>query len=260
VPDIKLPKQEDFPEGLREHAKQADDGSGFVVNVVPKSKLDEFRTNNDDLKRKNEELTNKVTSYATVVGDDLEKVKSEVTDLRSIAQQVKDGKLKGSTEITAELERRTAEMKNGYETQLRALGEKLTTVTGERDKVRSDFDLSKVDQLITSAVLAEDSGVNPAALSDVLTRARGVYKVSKDGKVVAMNGDTVVYGSDGVTPLPAKEWLGKVIAEAPYLAKHNAGGGANGGSNTKDAGFGSPEFQKLPPAERIKRFRQAAKG
>lgn len=260
MPDIKLAKQEDFPEGLREHAKKTEDGSGFVVNVVPKSKLDEFRTNNDDLKRKNEELTNQVTSFVSIVGDDIGKAKSEITDLRAVAQQVKDGKLKGSTEITAELERRTAEMKAGYETQLRELGEKLVGVTGERDKIKGDFDSSKVDQMITSAVLAEDSGINPAALSDVLTRARGVYKVSKDGKVVAMNGDTVVYGSDGVTPLPAKEWLGKVIAEAPYLAKHNAGGGANGGSSTKDAAFNSPEFQKLPPAERIKRFRQAAKG
>jgi hypothetical protein len=256
VPDIVLSKQEDFPEGLREHAKQTEDGKGFVVNVVPKASLDEFRNNNITLKTQQEALTAKLQGFTTLLGEeDLEKAKTTLTELRTIAQQVKDGKLKGSAEITAEIERRTADMKTGYETQLRELGKKVETVTAERDGIKTEFDRSKVDQLITGAVLAEDSGVNPAALSDVLTRARNVYRV-KEGKVVAMDGDTVIYGADGVTPLPPKEWLAKVIAEAPYLAKQSAGGGAAGGGASKGAGgFNSPEFKSLKPQERLKQFR-----
>lgn len=258
MPEIKFKTKDAFPEGLRELAVEKD--GEFVVDVVPKSKLDEFRNNNITLSQENVGLKNKVEALSTIVGDDPEKFKSELSDLRTVSQQVKDGKLKGSTEITAELERRTAEMKNGYETQLRELGGKLQTSEKAFGDLKTEFDRSKIDQLVTSAVLAEDSGINPAALHDVLTRAHGVYRVNKDGKVVAMQGDTVIYGADGVTPLPPKEWLGKVIAEAPYLAKSSAGGGANGGNVSKDGGFNSPEFQKLPPAERIKRYRQSAKG
>lgn len=258
MPIIKLATKDAFPEGLRELAEEKD--GGFVVDVVPKSKLEEFRENNVNLKVENDGLKNKVSVYEGIVGSDPEKTKSELADLRTIHQQVKDGKLKGSTEITAELDRRTAEMKTGYETQLRELGEKLTTALKEKGDLKSDFDRTKIDQLITSAVLAEDSGVNPAALSDVLTRARSVYRVNADGKVVAMNGDTVMYGSDGVTPLPPKEWLGKVLTEASYLAKPSAGGGANGDVSGKAGLANSPEFQKLPPAERIKRYRKQATG
>lgn len=254
MPEIKLSTKEAFPEGLRELATEKD--GGFVVDVVPKAKIDEFRTNNVNLKVENDALKNKVTVYEGIVGTDPEKMKTELADLRTMAQQVKDGKLKGSTEVTAELERRTAEMKQGFETQLRDMGLKLTNVSKEKDDLKSDFDRTKIDQLVTSAVLAEDSGVNPAALTDVLTRARGAYRVNTEGKVVAMQGDTVVYGSDGVTPLPPKEWLGKVLAEAPYLAKPSAGGGANGGAKGKSGDMASdPGFQSLPPAERIKRFR-----
>lgn len=257
MPDIVLAKQEDFPEGLREHAKATADGKGFVVNVVTKTALDEFRNNNIELKTQNEALVGKVTGFTTLLGEeDLEKAKTSFTELRSIAQQVKDGKLKGSAEITAEIDRRTADMKTGYETQLRESGKKVELVTAERDAIKTEFDRSVVDQTITSAVLAENSGINPAALADVFIRAHKVYRVTKEGKVVAMDGDTVLYGADGVTPLPAKEWLAKVIAEAPYLAKQSAGGGAAGGAGSKGAGgFNSPEFQKLSPSERLKAYR-----
>jgi hypothetical protein len=258
VPIIKLATKDAFPEGLRELVEEKD--GGFVVDVVPKAKLEEFRQNNTTLKVENDGLKNKVTVYEGIVGGDPEKAKAELSELRSIKQQVSDGKLKGSTEITAELERRTAEMKQGYEAQLREQGEKLAAATKEKTDLKNDFDRTKIDQLITSAVLAEDSGVNPAALTDVLTRARSVYKVNAEGKVVAMQGDTIVYGSDGVTPLPPKEWLGKVLTEASYLAKPSAGGGASGDVSGKAGLVNSPEFLKLPPAERIKRFRKQASG
>lgn len=256
MPEIVLAKQEDFPEGLREHAKAKEDGSGFVVNVVLKSALDEFRNNNNSLKSEKDALTGKVQSFIELIGEeDPEKAKALLTELRNVNQQVKDGKLKGTDAIEAEVLRRLDKVKEGFAGQLKELGEKLAASEKSRSEIQAEFDQSKVDQLITSAVLAEDSGVNPAALSDVLTRARGVYRV-KEGKVVAMDGDAVIYGSDGVTPLPAKEWLAKVIEEAPYLAKQSTGGGAAGGGSSKGAnGFNSPEFMKQSPEERLKQFR-----
>lgn len=256
MPVIKMKSRDEWPEGLRELVKEED--GGFVLNVVPKDKLDEFRDNNDDLKKKNAGLETTVAAFASLGLSDPEKAKSELTDLRAIAQKVKDGELKAPDSIEQEIARRVTEVKSGFDNQIKALEAKNAELATDRNGWRTKFDRSVIDQHITNAVLAEDSGVNPAALPDVLTRAHQVYKVNKEGKLVAMNGEAVVYGSDGVTPLPPKEWLGKVLAEAPYLSKDNTGSGATGGL-TQQTGkaFESKEFLALSPAERMKQFRQA---
>jgi hypothetical protein len=44
MPNITLPTRDAWPEELREHVKE--ESGGFVLNVVPKTKLDEFRNTN----------------------------------------------------------------------------------------------------------------------------------------------------------------------------------------------------------------------
>jgi hypothetical protein len=59
------------------------------------------------------------------------------------------------------------------------------------------------------------------------------------------------------------ELLTKLVADAPYLGKSSAGGGANGGNaNSVSGTFGmsAEEFQKLPPTERINLARKAQRG
>lgn len=255
MPIIKFKSAAEVPEGLKAEEKEG----VFVVDVVEKSKLDEFRNNNVNLARERDELKNKVEVYAAVVGDDPDAFKGELGELRNVSQQVKDGKLKGSDAVEQEVARRVASVKEGYDGQIR-------TLTQERDRERQDktaldgeLRRSIVNQAVNEAILASDSGINPAAAPDILARAHNLYTVTPERKLVPKNGDAVVYGQDGVSPMPVKEWLQKLVVEAPHFSLNSSGGGASGGADTKLPGGMSQEaFDKLSPQERIKAARKAS--
>jgi hypothetical protein len=244
------------PEELRGDAKQ--NGTKFVVNVVSNKKLSEFRDNNIALSQERDTLKGKVGTYETLVGPDVEKFTGELTELRTIAQKVKDGSLKGSDAIEQAVQNRVKETKESYETQLRDAGGKLTSVTAERDTWKQKYEQSVLQQQITSAVVHKDSVANPEALADILARAERVFQVQPDGSVVPKKGETVIYGADGTTPMSAKEWLAKLVAEAPYLGKSSAGSGAAGNrAGDQMYGMSHEAFMQLDPAERIRRHREA---
>ena len=256
MPDIVLAKKEDFPEGLREHAVEKD--GKWVVNCQPNAKLVEFRENNIAKSRELEAAQSALVSLKGIVGDDPDRFKSELSELRTTAQKVKDGELKGTSVIEAEVQNRVAAQKAGYDSQLKEAGTKLQAALEKSATWESQYKGARLDQEITNAVMAADSGANPAALPDFLARARQSFRVKDDGTLVRMNGDVVVYSQDGVTPMPPKEWLAGMLKEAPYLAKASAGGGANGGgAGGGNHGMSDSEFQKLSPQERIRLHRQA---
>jgi hypothetical protein len=258
MPDIKYQTKDAIPEGLREYAKEAD--GGFVVSVVPKTKLDEFRENNINIARERDELQNKITSYESIVGEDVGQFKENLEVLKKTHQQVQDGKLKGNEAIEAEVNRRLTDVKTNYESQLREAGAKLQTLEHSRSDFETKFKRSLIDREITNAVLHPESGVNPAALPDILTRAYGLYNVTDDGKLVAKQGDAVVYGADGVTPMQPKEWLSKVLEASPYLGKQSTGGGAAGANGKQTyGGLAQSEFDKLPAQQRLALARSAGK-
>lgn len=255
VADWKFAKREDIPEDIRDEAKEVD--GGFVVSVVGKAKLTQFRDNNIALAQERDRLKAANEVFAKL-GDDPEKLARELSELRDTAQLVKDGKLKGSDAVSAEVQDRLKSAKDAYEAQIKELGTKLSLSEARAKEVDGKFKRSIIDREVTNAVLSDDSGVNPAALPDVLARAYNIYQVTDDGKLVPKNGDAVVYGQDGVTPMLPKEWLGKVLEVSPYLAKQSAGGGAAGGDgkNLKH-GMTEAEFDALPGAEQVRRARAA---
>lgn len=259
MPDITYQSKDAIPEGLREFAKEAN--GGFVVSVVPKVKLDEFRENNLNIARERDALKDKVTVYTELVGDDLTKAREIVHTFKTTHQQVLDGKLKGTDQIEAAVTQRMAEQKKALEDQIAASAQRLNEALGVAKDYETKFKRSTIDREITNAVLHPDSGVNPAALADILTRAYGFFSVEgPDGKLVARQGEAIVYGTDGVSPMPPKEWLAKVLEQAPYLGKQSAGGGASGTQGTHKAygDMSKADFDKLPPAQRIAMARKAA--
>lgn len=247
----------DIPEDLAEFVKEVD--GKFTVDVGPKAKIAEFRDNNIALKQERDALKSKLEVFSKL-GDDPTKLVDELKTLREVDQLVKDGKLKGSDAITAEVDKRLKEARESYEAQIRDLTNKVGASEQKAAQADQKWRGSVLDQRITNAVLAEDSNVNPATLPDILARARNIYTVTDDGKLVPKQGDAVVYGADG-DPMQPKEWLTKVLTEAPYLGKSSAGGGADGGTGGKEFGGLSQEaFSKLSPEERIMRFRAAQAG
>ena len=204
----KIAKLEDVPENVRSLYKQ--EGDAFVLDaegVVPKERLDEFRTNNIQLQQQLDKLK------------DIDPVKYR--ELVDIQRQIDEGKLLKEGKIEEVVNSRVGAMKQALE--------------GERDTYKTRAEASEAQLavlLIDSAVRAEalKSGVQATALDDVVLRARTVYKM-KDGAAVPH--DTkgeVIYSKDGKTPMPMSDWVVELKKTAPHLFAGSQGGGAGGGN------------------------------
>lgn len=258
MPDLSFDSLDAVPEGLREDAKQ--NGDKFVVTVVSNKKLAEFRDNNIALRQKVDGIEPLVSAYRAL-GEDPAKLAAELQELRTTAQQVKDGKLKGTDTIEQEVERRAKERLTGKDEAIADLQRKLQTAATEGTTWKTKYERSVLDQQITNAVIAADSVANPAALPDILSRAAGLFIVQPDGSIIPKKGDQVLYGADGVNPMSVKEWLTKLVQEAAYLGKPSSGGGANGGNAgggvAQKYGMSEAAFNSLPAQERIRLARKA---
>ncbi len=194
-------------------------GDEFQLNVegglVSREKLEEFRDNNIELKKKNESLEEKYKGIDP----------AEARELLKISQSLKETKLIDAGKIDEVVEERTKAMKADYEGKLSALTEK---------DVKQSRQLESL--LIDTAIQAEavKAGVLDKAMDDVLLRGHAEWKVV-EGKAVRMRGDKIVYGKDGTTPESMSEYIAGLSSSAPHLFKPSTGGGANGSGGANGA-------------------------
>lgn len=256
MPVLSFEKKDSIPEGLQDYAKE--ENGKWTIDVAPKVKLDEFRENNIKLSQERDEWANKASRYESIVGEDPDKFNEELGELRKTKSQVEDGKLKGSDAIEKEVLARVDALKKGYEEQLQDAGKKLATAAQERDAYKGMYTQTRLDAAVTQAVLSEDSGLNPQAMPDILSRAREIFTVGNDGKVVPVKDGAVVYGPDGATPMTPLEWAKDLREKAPYLALGSTGGDAGDKDNAKlRGGLSKEDWDKLSGSEKLKRARAA---
>lgn len=95
------------------------------------------------------------------------------------------------------------------------------------------------------------AGALPEAMEDIVLRGGGTWRLNDDGEPVAMNGDEVVLGKDGKTPLTPQEWAESLRETAPHLWPKaqgtNAPGSGSGPRGTSNKGKldGSPEERAM---------------
>ena len=82
MPDFLFDNVEQIAEELRGDAKKNDAGK-FVLNLVPKTKLDEFRENNIKLSKERDDLSKVVAKVLPIVGEDADKFAEELAALRA---------------------------------------------------------------------------------------------------------------------------------------------------------------------------------
>ena len=243
------------PEWLRGDAKEVN--GKIEADVVQTAKVDEFRNNNIKLSTERDALLKTNESLVALVGEDVEAFKTEIETLRKTQQEVNDGKLKGSDAVAKEVESRVQNLKTDYEKQIQAANKETVAYKDKAATLETKLKNTHIDRAITSAVLDENSGVDPRALPDILERARRVYTVEGDDKLVAKDGEAVIYGSDGATPLPPSEWLEKLKEQAPYFFKSSQGGGATGSDGKLPAGLTQEQYDKLSGSEKLALSRKA---
>lgn len=256
MPNIYFDTLEAVPEGLRPHAKTDDEGK-IAVNVVPESKLSEFRDKNIQLSKDNEELGQKVTLLHSIVGDDPDSFKSDIEDMKTIRQRVKDGELKEGRQIEEAIAKRTEEMSKGYKDQLQNESKEKALWRQKFEAENAKFREQVVVSAVKDACMDPELGVNPTAVGDITERAKKVFRVGEDGKLTAYNGDAMIYGADGASSVTPREWAAKLKEEAPYFFKGSNGGGAGGdrgsghGERKVVGGYTREQLAKMSPRDRL---------
>jgi hypothetical protein len=256
--DLTFDTQEAVPEDLREHST-AKDGK-FVVAVAPKAKLDEFRTNNLAVVQDRDKFKGVIDRIRGETDFDPDKADdwfNSFKELKTVKEQVDNGKLVKDTSLDEAVGKKTTEMQRQHQLQVEALTTTGNNLKTENTALREQIVNMEIDNEVGAAASLETSGVRADAIPAVRREAREVFKM-RDGKLVPLdrNGD-IMYGSDGSSPMSPMEWIKtRLTTSAPYLFRESEGGGANGGKGGKDLG----NLDGLSPAERMRRSREAQAG
>lgn len=205
------------PDALREFYTEQDGRFTLAVDgLVPKSKLDEFRTNNITLSQERDALRKQFE------GIDPEKARALLTQ----AQAEQDKKLIDAGKVDELVGQRVETMRKDFETQL-------SSETSKSQKLQAQLENLLIDGAIRDA--AARAGVRATAVEDVLLRGRTMFKLI-DGKAVPMQGNQPIYGKTGEA-MSMDEWLSGLTTNAPHLFEPNRGAGAPGGAAS--AGLGT---------------------
>jgi hypothetical protein len=199
----------------------------FVLQVegaVGKDKLEEFRNNNIALQQQIDKFKNiDPTKHA---------------ELLEIQRKMQEQELIDKGEVDKLVNLRVTTLRETLEGQLTETNNKLSTAN-------SQLEVLLVDNVVKDAAI--QNGVHPAAVDDVLLRARGIYKIV-DGKPVAKDAEgKQMYGSDGVTVLQPSEWVKNLKKTAPHLFQGFQGGGSGGGGGLP----GGKDMSQMSSAEKI---------
>ena len=220
----KFKSRDEIPAELANLYVERDDA--FVLDaegVVEKTKADEMRNHNVDLRKQIEESSRTAT-------EQLKQVQAEKERLELLVQGHKP----------EELDRLVGERIKGLKADW---DKQLSTVTGERDSLTSRLTAIQIDQGVLT--VATKRGLRPTAIPDITSRARVVFKlVNGAPRAFEADGTTLRYGKDGVTPMTLEEWVDAQVADAPHLFESNAGGGA--ASNSAGGAAGNKHSAKNP--------------
>lgn len=240
--------QTDVPGTLLEHYAERDgkwalelDPPMEDVNGI-KSALQQERGLRRDAEK---QLVEVRTKFEGIDPDEHRKLQDRVRGLDDAEVYDKQG-------IEALVLKRTESMKAEHERQVAVLRR-------ENDQLKdtaSDLDKRWRQDRIKTALLdaATKAGVTKAAIQDAVQRGMGVFTELDDhGVVVAKNGDDVRYGKDGISPLAPEEWMANLKTEAPHFWPPSVGSGAPAHHTPGGEGI---DWNALPPAERLTRFRQ----
>lgn len=195
-----------------------------VEGMVPSTRLDEFRTNNIELKKTLEKYE----------GIDVKKYHEMTEKEKKLAEKT----LIDAGELDKVVDQRVQAMKSDHDKAIK-------TLASERDALAGKLSSVLIDSAVKSSAIA--IGVIPTAVDDVVLRAKATFTV-KNGEVVPLDSKgNVIYGKDGDTPLSVDEWVKNLKNSAPHLFEGMRGGGAPGGR----IGPNGQDTSKLSPTQKL---------
>ena len=237
------------PEELKD-AVQEKDGV-FVVKVEPASKIAEFRENNIKISKERDALNGTLSQALKLLGvgspDELSAAEENLGKLRDIARKVEDGELVQNTSLEQALEKRTTEMRSTLQAQIAEKAKEMEAWQKRASAFESKLKNTLIDRAISQAALDKEIGAYPSALPDIMSRARELFTIDDNDKIVPKRNGEIVYGADGTSPMSVKEYLQSLRNDAPHLFQGAQGGGATG--NSKTVKLSRAELAKMTPQQ-----------
>lgn len=222
-----LDSLDDVPEALRE--LYAQDGDRYVLDLDEvdahpgvRNLKSAFEREKEDRRKAREQLRALEAKLGEVADLDPQEAREALNKLR----EIEDKKLLDGGQVEEVVNRRTERMKQDYEQRLTKMQAALEELTGDRDGLRRSLEEVVIDNGLREA--AAKKSVRPSAIRDALGRLKPMFRVV-EGKPVAMDGEQVLYGRDGKSPLTMEEAVEGLIGEAPHLFEPSVGAGMNGG-------------------------------
>jgi hypothetical protein len=211
-------------------AEYNEEGGDYVLDVDEKEykgKLNEFRTNNVDLKRRHEEATRKAEKYKDV---DPDKYAKALEALEKI-EAMEEGELLKKGDVEAVVNKRLEAARKEHEAKLNAANGEKEKIGKEAATLRTKLGRITIHTQALST-LGKIAAVRQGAADDIIGRAERVWRIDEHGDVVAVDDKgEPAFGKDGA--LTFEEWGQKLVQEAPHLFEGSKGGGAEGGEKEK---------------------------
>jgi len=225
----------DVAEPLRDlYTKQ---GDSYVLDIDDKdykAKLDEFRNNNIDLRKKVESLTEAEKEAAALkeqMGQykdiDPERAREAIEKMSAIEEQklIEAGRI---DEVVEErIGRRLERLKSDYDGRIHKLESELENSQGSAGKYRERLEDVLINSSLQNAVM-EVGTPKKGALVDIINRGKSVWTLDDDSNPLPKADGEVIYGKDGKQPITMEEWARSLLMDSPFLFEGSAGGGANG--------------------------------
>ena len=242
---------DEVPESLHEmYTKIGDD---FVLDIEDKdfkSKLGEFRDNNNNLKKTKEDIEAKLKDFEGLDPAEYKKL----LHLRNELDKNEDSELIKSGKIEDLIKKRTSQMEQDFNKRF-----KDATTARESAELRAN-DLTK--QLrglkIRTTVIDKIGSVavpRQGAIDDITNRANSVFDIDDTGEVINKN----FYNKKGELG-SIEEYAHALVETAPFLFEAATGGGANGSRSNTKTGPGGIRVIPNDPIEIGKYFKEIASG
>ena len=197
-----------------------------IEGIVPKTKLDEFRTNNIELK-------NTLDTFKDI---DPVKHAEMVTEIDELKIRLNNSDFDDDA-IKKIVEKRVQTMQD--EMLVKEQNMKNTIGTQARQ-----IETMVIDGQVKSAAL--EHGIAENAMDDVTLRAKSVFRM-EEGKAVGYNGENKIYDDTGVELQNINGWVKGLEKTAAHLFKASQSSNINNGDNTALG-----DVSKMSPVSKIR--------
>ena len=220
--------KEEIPEGAESFYEEVEGKYHLAVEgFTEKSKLDEFRNSNIDLRQQLEDATGKIDSFK---GIDPASAREALTKM----QQVENKELIDKGQFDELLAKQESE----YGGKIDALTKRATEQENSAKKYKDELETYRVTSAIQTAV--NESGTpQSSAVADILARAKNSWSIDDKGNLFCVDSSGKArYSENGTQYLSPQEWSKELIANAPHLFVPSIGSGANGSGELGGKGTG----------------------